>query len=253
MKRYAVRVSRSPKLDSQRRALEGPGAMPLTVTLLKRRRTLLVRVDRRLCFLLGLSKRSLDRLLARKHTLDGAVVGVGELRSRRGRRQLEAVPRCVHEDLDRVVVRRVAGRVVDVLVELLVGDSVRRVEARERLARELARVVALLAGELPRADRRDGLHVRARIREVRRALRDDPAVAAEERDRAALLVREVLRLDRLRRRVVREDVVDERLHRQHPELILREWIALTEEVERVAVGDELVPAALGVDHGGREG
>src|SRR5690349_14695917 len=119
MKMYAVQVSRSRNPDSQRRAREGPGAVSLTVTLVTRPYDLLVGVDSRLRFLLRLCECGLDRLLSRQDALDRAAVGIRELRAGRSRRQLEAVLRRVDEELHRVVVVRVPGRVVDVLVQLL--------------------------------------------------------------------------------------------------------------------------------------
>ena len=83
--------------------------------------SLLVRVDRVLCFLLRLCERGLDALLAREDPLHRGVVRIGELRAGRGRRELEAVLRRVHEVLDRGVEVGLAERLVDVLVHLLVG------------------------------------------------------------------------------------------------------------------------------------
>src|SRR3954452_21577072 len=172
MKRYAVHVSFSRKPANQRRALEGPGAVRAAVTLAKSVPIeLLVGVDRGLRLALRLVQRRPRSLLARENAVDRVEVGLDELLTARGRGQLEAVLRSVHEDLDCCVELRMAERLVDVLVRLLVGDRVRRVDARERRAGSLASVEALLRGGHPGRLRGDSLHVLARCIRVLRALR----------------------------------------------------------------------------------
>src|SRR3954466_12102421 len=147
MKRYAVHVSFSRKPANQRRALEGPGAVRAAGTLAKSvPLELLVCVDRGLGLALRLVQRLARTLLAGEHTVDRVEVGLDELLAARGRGQLEAVLRRVDQDLHCSVELRMTERLVDVLVRLLVGDRVRRVDAGERRPGSLACVVPLLRG-----------------------------------------------------------------------------------------------------------
>ena len=151
------------------------------------------------------------------------------------------------EQRDRVVELRVTHLLVDVLVDLPVGNGVRRVDAGERAVLLLLCVEPDLRRLHPRSGGRDRLHPRAGEVGVLRALRDRPRTTADVVDRSALAIQELHPRDADVRRVLREGAVVEGLHRPRADLVLRDLVARAEEVPRVAERLEGAPAAVRLD------